>query len=100
MTKQEVLEIFIREGRSMTPDAVCRQLHGFHHRCSVYCYLFRLHKQGLLHRQVVHRRIAYQISQRGITRLQFFKSQSNGSRNASQDSSVGMVPRGLEERSR
>ena len=95
MTKQEVLEIFVREGHFMTPDEVCRQLRGFHHRCSVYSYLFRLHKQGLLHREVVHGRIAYQISQRGIARLQFFKSQSNGSQNHS----IGMASHGLEKRS-
>jgi Fe2+ or Zn2+ uptake regulation protein len=75
MTKQEVLEVFFQSGRCVTPDAVCRQLRGFHHRSSVYSYLFRLHKQGLLLRQTVHGRIAYQISQRGIARLQFFKSQ-------------------------
>jgi hypothetical protein len=100
MTKQEVLEIFARERRSMTPDAVCRQLRGFHHRCSVYSYLFRLHKQGLLVRQTIYGRIAYQISQRGIARLQFFKSQSNGSQSHSHVSSIGMVSRGLEKRFR
>jgi DNA-binding transcriptional regulator PaaX len=99
MTKQEVLEIFVKEGRFMTPDAVCRQLRGFHHRCSVYSYLFRLRKQGLLVRQTIYGRIAYQISQRGIARLQFFKSQSNGSQNPSHDSSIGMVSRGSEKRS-
>jgi len=75
MTKQEVLEIILRSGRCVTPDSVCRRLRGFHHRCSVYSYLFRLHKQGLLLRQTVHGRIAYQISQRGIERLAFFRSQ-------------------------
>jgi len=75
MTKQEVLEVFFQSGRYVTPDAVCRQLRGFHHRSSVYSYLFRLHKQGLLLRQTVHGRIAYQISQRGIQRLHFFRSQ-------------------------
>jgi Fe2+ or Zn2+ uptake regulation protein len=99
MTKQEVLEIFVKEGRSITPDAVCRQLVGFHHRSSVYSYLFRLHKQGLLHRQLVHSRIAYQISQRGIARLQFFKSQSNGSQNHSPYSSIRRGSPGLEKRS-
>jgi Fe2+ or Zn2+ uptake regulation protein len=75
MTKQEVLEIFVKEGRFIPPDAVCRQLRGFHHRSSVYSYLFRLHKQGLLLRGVIHDRIAYQISQRGIERLRFFHHQ-------------------------
>jgi len=74
MTKQEVLEILFQSGRCVTPDAVCRQLRGFHHRSSVYSYLFRLHKQGLLLRQIVYGRIAYQISQRGIERLHFLKS--------------------------
>ncbi len=76
MTKQEVLNILSRHGGLITPDAVCRQLRGFHHRCSVYSYLFRLHKQGLLLRQTPHGRIAYQISQRGIDRLNFLRSQT------------------------
>ena len=75
MTKREVLEIFFENGRALTPDAVCRQLRGFHFRSSVYSYLFRLHKQGLLLRQSLYGRVAYQISQRGIDRLQFFRSQ-------------------------
>lgn len=74
MTKQEVLEICFNNAGSLTPDAVCRQLRGFHHRSSVYSYLFRLHKQGLLLRQIVQGRIAYQISRRGIERLKFFRS--------------------------
>jgi Fe2+ or Zn2+ uptake regulation protein len=78
MTKQEVLEIFLKEDRFIPPDSVCRQLRGFHHRSSVYSYLFRLHRQGLLLRGAVHSRIAYRISQRGIERLHFFKSQPQG----------------------
>ncbi len=74
MTKQEVLEIFLKEGRFIVPDSVCRQLKGFHHRSSVYSYLFRLHKQGLLLRQTLQGRIVYQISQRGIERLRYLKS--------------------------
>jgi Fe2+ or Zn2+ uptake regulation protein len=77
MTKQEVLEIFVRAGHSIPPDVVCRQLRGFHHRSSVYSYLFRLHKQGLLHRQIIQGRIAYQISQRGIERLHFFRKRED-----------------------
>ena len=76
MTKQEVLEIFLQAGRFISPDAVCRQLRGFHHRSSVYSYLFRIHRQGLLNRQTIHGRIVYQISQRGIERLRFFKSRT------------------------
>jgi Fe2+ or Zn2+ uptake regulation protein len=76
MTKQEILEIFAKADRFIRPDTVCRQLHGFRHRSSVYSYLFRLHKQGLLLRRTIYGRIAYQISRRGIERLQFFKSLS------------------------
>jgi Fe2+ or Zn2+ uptake regulation protein len=75
MSKQEVLQIFFENARPMTPDAVCRQLQGFHFRSSVYSYLFRLHKQGLLLRQTLYGRVAYQISERGIERLRFFLSQ-------------------------
>ena len=74
MTKQEVLEVFFQNGSCVAPDAVCRQLRGFHRRSSVYSYLFRLHKQGLLLRISVRGRIAYQISQRGVERLQFLRS--------------------------
>jgi Fe2+ or Zn2+ uptake regulation protein len=73
MTKQEVLEVFVKAHCFITPDSVCRQLRGFHHRSSVYSYLFRLHKQGLLLRGMVYGRIAYQISQRGVERLHFFR---------------------------
>lgn len=76
MTKQEVLEIFMREKEFVVPDTVCRQLRGSYHRSSVYSYLFRLHEQGLLLRQTLHGRITYRISQRGIERLHFFQSQS------------------------
>lgn len=80
MTKQEVLEIFAKANRFIPPDMVCRQLRGFHYRSSVYSYLFRLHKQGLLHRQIIHGRIAYQISQRGIERLWFLRQKQASSR--------------------
>jgi len=76
MTKHEILEIFFQKGSWLMPDEVCRQLHGFRRRSSVYSYLFRLHKQGLLLRATAHGRIVYQISQRGIERLRFFRSQA------------------------
>jgi DNA-binding PadR family transcriptional regulator len=75
MSKQEVLQVFFENARPMTPDAVCRQLRGFHFRSSVYSYLFRLHKQGLLFRTMLYGRVAYQISERGIERLRFFQSE-------------------------
>jgi hypothetical protein len=77
MTKREVLELFFQCGRFVTPDAICRQLREFHHRSSVYSYLFRLHKQGLLLRGEVPGRVAYRISSRGIERLKFLQSVYN-----------------------
>jgi DNA-binding transcriptional regulator PaaX len=74
MTKREVLEIFFREGCFLSPDAICKTLGEFHHRSSVYSYLFRLHKQGLLLRGGVGGRVAYKISERGIERLKFLKA--------------------------
>jgi len=91
MTKQEVLGIFVQAGRFIPPDAVCRQLRGFHHRSSVYSYLLRLHRQGLLHRQTVHGRIVYQISQRGIERLRFFQS-ANSVNQAHRDDPANRPP--------
>jgi DNA-binding PadR family transcriptional regulator len=78
MTKQEVLEIFHKRKGLIRPDMVRRQLRGFHHRSSVYSYLVRLHKQGLLHRELLYGRIAYRITQRGIERLHFLR-QKQGS---------------------
>jgi Fe2+ or Zn2+ uptake regulation protein len=74
MTKREVLEIFFAHAHFVTPDALCRQLREFHHRSSVYSYLFRLHKQGLLLRGRVGGRVVYRISERGVERLIFLRS--------------------------
>ena len=74
MTKYEVLEIFSRSAGFLTPDTICGQLSAFHHRSSVYSYLFRLHKQGLLLRDRRSGRVAYAISKRGVERLNFYKS--------------------------
>ena len=79
MTKREVLEMFYVDTHFVTPDEICRQLREFHHRSSVYSYLFRLHKQGLLSRGRVSGRVAYRISERGIERLKYLKSvETNG----------------------
>ena len=73
MTKCEVLEIFFNSG-PISPDGVCRQLQGFHYRSSVYSYLFRLHRQGLLYRSHIRGRLSYSISPRGVERLKFLKA--------------------------
>jgi DNA-binding PadR family transcriptional regulator len=80
MTKREVLEIFHRSSHFVTPDEICIQLREVHHRSSVYSYLYRLHKQGLLLRGRAGwaaDRVAYRISPRGIERLSFLHSVHN-----------------------
>ena len=72
MTKGRVLEIFASTGQFMTPGEVCKCLRGYRRLSSVYSYLFRLHRQGLLLREEIYGRIAYRISPRGIERLKFF----------------------------
>jgi len=74
MTKIRVLEIFAANARFMTPDDVCKSLRGYRARSSVYSYLFRLYKQGLLLRGEIYGRIAYRISPRGLERLQFLRT--------------------------
>jgi hypothetical protein len=77
MTKREVLEIIFHSAGFVTPDTICRQLSEFHHRSSVYSSMFCLHKQGLLLRGEISRRVAYRISPRGIERLRFLQSVYN-----------------------
>lgn len=78
MNKKEILEICYRSNCALSPDSVCRQLAKSYFRSSVYSYLFRLHKQGLLNRTQVGGRVAYSISERGIGRLNYFKSKGEG----------------------
>lgn len=75
MTKKIILAIFSNSNLPLTPDEICRQLSEFHHRSSVYSYLFRLHRQGLLNRTQMGSRIAYEISARGKERLEYFREQ-------------------------
>jgi len=74
MTKREVLEV-LRDLGPTRPDDVIRRLRGYHRRSSVYSYLFRLHRQGLLGRTHIYGHVHYQISQRGVKRLNFLRSQ-------------------------
>jgi Fe2+ or Zn2+ uptake regulation protein len=79
MTKKEVLQLFSRISRPITPDEICRQLVKSAHRSSVYSYLRRLHRQGLLNRHEIGGRIVYSISDRGIERLEYFETQKEES---------------------
>jgi DNA-binding PadR family transcriptional regulator len=73
MTKIEVLEIFYSTQRILTPDAVGRRIRQYRCRCSVYSYLLRLSRQGLLERTRIGSRLAYRLTQRGIDRLLYLR---------------------------
>ena len=72
MTKKRVLEIFAANSRFMTPDEIRKCLQGNPQRCSVYSYLSRLCRQGLLERTQGRIRVAYRITPRGVKRLEYF----------------------------
>ena len=74
MTKAEVLSIFDRAGAFLTPDQLRAKLHPLSDRRSVYSYLLRLSRQGLLQRNQASRgRLAYRLSDRGRQRLEYLR---------------------------
>ena len=76
MSKAEVLEIFARSNSFVTPDRVWLGLKPRPDRRSVYSYLLRLKRQGLLATGPNVRRgsLAYRLTQRGHARLKYFRS--------------------------
>jgi hypothetical protein len=80
MNERKVLEILFQTINFLTPDEICGQLRKFHARKSVYSYLFRLHKEGLLLRGRTSSGcgIAYQISSLGIERIKFLNCIQEG----------------------
>jgi DNA-binding PadR family transcriptional regulator len=70
--------MFSAQTKPVTPDFISAQFTGTRFRSSVYSYLFRLHKQGLLSRGKVDNRIVYSISDRGIERLGYLASLLTG----------------------
>jgi DNA-binding PadR family transcriptional regulator len=76
MTKREILEFFARSNRFITPDQVWQELRRTLDRRSVYSYLLRLKRQGLLESGPYRRRgdLVYRITDRGHARLQYFRS--------------------------
>ncbi len=82
MTKLEVLHIFAHSARFMKPDEVWRQLGRRLDRRSLYSYLDRLRKQGLLMRSPNPRRgqLAYCLTQRGQGRLAYLQKALTPSR--------------------
>jgi DNA-binding PadR family transcriptional regulator len=73
MTKREVLEIFYSTPRILTPDSVRTRLRRYRCRTSVYSYLLRLSRQGLLLQTHIGSRIAYRLTQRGVDRLLYLR---------------------------
>ena len=75
MTKREVLAIFAESNRFLKPDYVLSMLRGRTDRRSMYSYLGRLRKQGLLEREPVTRRghLSYRLTDRGRARLEYFR---------------------------
>jgi hypothetical protein len=75
MTKTQILMIFARSGRFLKPDEVLAQLKPRPDRRSLYSYLARLQRQGLLDRHPNSRRgnLAYILTDRGQARLEYFR---------------------------
>jgi DNA-binding PadR family transcriptional regulator len=78
MSKRKVLEIFAANPRFMRPDEIRACLQNHSQRSSVYSYLSRLCRQGLLERAQGWARVAYRITPRGMERLRFFRLQQRG----------------------
>ena len=76
MTKEEVLRVFAQEARFMKPDEVLSRLGFCLDRRSLYSYLNRLQKQGLLERIPTARRgqLAYRVTDRGRRRLAYLQT--------------------------
>jgi len=76
MSKREILEMFARTGGFLTPDRVWLECGRQLDRRSVYSYLLRLKRQGLLQTGPNVRRgcLAYRLTERGYARLKYFRS--------------------------
>ena len=76
MTKTQVLSILERAGAFLTPDQVRRRLQPAPDRRSLYSYLLRLTRQGLLERKQTRRGdLAYRLTERGRARLRYLQGQ-------------------------
>jgi len=75
MTKAQVLMIFARSKGFLRPDDALAQLEPTPDRRSLYSYLDRLRRQGLLDRYPTSRRgqLAYILTERGQARLEYFR---------------------------
>lgn len=75
MKKSEVLSIFANSTKALTPDEVRGRLRPAPDRRSLYSYLGRLARQGLLEPARVgpSNRLAYRLTERGLQRLEYFR---------------------------
>jgi len=79
MHKQRVLELFAVDARFITPDEIRTRLRLNLQRSTVYSYLSRLCRQGLLERAPEYwRLVAYRITPIGSERLKFFLARDSG----------------------
>jgi len=76
MTKYEVLKAFAQTSGFLRPDELRMQLRLSLDRRSVYSYLLRLARQGLLERGRTWRgRLTYRLTERGRARLEYLRRQ-------------------------
>jgi DNA-binding PadR family transcriptional regulator len=77
VTKVEVLAIFAEADGFLRPDEVGERLPSRLDRRSLYSYLGRLRRQGLLERYPRSRRgqLAYRLTSRGRDRLAYLREQ-------------------------
>ncbi len=74
MTKCEVLSAFAQRSGYLTPDELRTRLSLSLDRRSVYSYLLRIARQGLLQRGGGGRgQLAYRLTERGRARLEYLR---------------------------
>jgi DNA-binding PadR family transcriptional regulator len=74
MTKYQVLAAFAQTNGLLAPDELRHRLRWPLDRRSVYSYLLRLARQGLLERRGMGRgRLAYRLTERGRARLEYLE---------------------------
>lgn len=78
MTKLEVLAILAANRDFLVPNDICVQLRPQPDRRSLYSYLLRLARQGLLERAPNPRRgrLSYRLTQRGLDRIDYLRQRS------------------------
>jgi hypothetical protein len=78
MTKLEVLQIFAQVSGFLKPDSVRGRFRPAPDRRSLYSYLGRLRRQGLLDRHPNSTRghLAYRLTDRGRARLEYLRRSS------------------------